>query len=107
MKNKLKPLVKEAKKIAQKSLHQTLVAQLKEATAKFGVASKKLDKKIEKEAKKLAKKFAKDIKIDTTTLVKAEEPKAPEAPKTGKPVAAAKAKTTPAAKKAETVVTAS
>ncbi|MES2265651.1 MAG: hypothetical protein V4520_02745 [Bacteroidota bacterium] len=104
MKNKLKPLVKEAKKTAQKSLQQTLIAQLKEATDKFGVASKKLDKKIEKEAKKLAKKFAKDIKIDTATLVKADEPKASD---TAKPAAPAKAKTTPAPKKAETVVTAS
>jgi hypothetical protein len=91
MKNKLKPLVKEAKKTAQKAIQLTLVAQLKDITAKFAVGSKKLDKQIQKEAKKLAKKFAKDIKIDTATLVKVDDqPKAIEAPK----AAPAKTKTT-------------
>jgi len=106
MKNKLKPLAKEAKKTAQKSLHQTLVTQLKEATAKFGVASKNLDKKIAKEAKKLAKKFAKDIKIDIATLVKADD-KTAEVSKTIKPVAAVKVKATPIVKKAEAEIAAS
>jgi hypothetical protein len=81
MKNKLKPLVKEAKKTSQKAIQLSLVAQLKEITARFGVGSKKLDKQIQKEAKKLAKKFAKDIKVDTAALVKVDEPKALEAPK--------------------------
>ncbi|MDB5126630.1 hypothetical protein [Mucilaginibacter sp.] len=81
MKNKLKPLVKEARKTAQKAIQLSLVAQLKDITARFGVGSKKLDKQIQKEGKKLAKKFAKDIKVNAAALVKVDEPKALETPK--------------------------
>ena len=81
MKDKLKPLIKEAKKTTKQNIEQTLITQLKNITAKFGESSKKLDKKIGKEAKKLAKKFAKNIKIDKTLLGKSEEPKTIEAPK--------------------------
>lgn len=97
MKNKLKPLVKEAKKNAQKAIQLSLVTQLKEITAKFGEGSKKLEKRIAKEAKKLAKKLAKDIKVEAI-LVKTEgKPKVAETPKE-----APKAKTVaePVAKKA-------
>jgi hypothetical protein len=45
MKDKLKPLIKEAKKNAQKAIQLSLVTQLKEITAKFGEGSKKLEKK--------------------------------------------------------------
>lgn len=91
MKDKLKPLIKEAKKTAQRAIHQHLAVQLKEITSKFGEGSKKLDKKIEKEAKKLARKFAKDIKINKegllkdNTVVKAPEAAAPKAEAPAKP----------------------
>jgi L-fucose isomerase-like protein len=101
MKNKLKPLVKEAKKNAQKAIQQNLVTQLKEITAKFGEGSKKLEKKIAKEAKKLAKKLAKDIKIEAVLVKTEEKPNVAEVPKVA-PKAAPKVKTAaePVAKKA-------
>lgn len=80
MKDKLKPLIKEAKKTAQKAIHQQLVASLKDVAAKFSSPSKKLDKKIEKEAKKLAKKMAKNISINKDELLK-------DSPEPAKPIA--------------------
>lgn len=81
MKDKLKPLVKEAKKNAQKAIQLSLITQLKEITSKFGEGSKKLEKKIAKEAKKLAKKLAKDIKIEAVLVKTEEKPKVAETPK--------------------------
>ncbi|MES2063731.1 MAG: hypothetical protein V4456_17525 [Bacteroidota bacterium] len=101
MKDKLKPLIKEAKKNAQKAIQQNLVIQLKEITAKFGEGSKKLEKKIAKEAKKLAKKLAKDIKIEAVLVKTEEKTKVAEAPKVElKAVPKAKATAVPVAKKA-------
>jgi hypothetical protein len=86
MTDKLKPLIKAAKKTAQKNIQQMLVTQLTDITAKLGVTSKKLDKKIAKESKKLAKKFAKDIKFDKTLLNKTEDkPAIAEAPSNAAP----------------------
>lgn len=97
MKNKLKPLVKEAKKNAQKAIQLSLITQLKEITSKFGEGSKKLEKKIAKEAKKLAKKLAKDIKIEAVLVKTEEKPKVAEAPKADPKV---KTVAVPVAKKA-------
>jgi len=101
MKDKLKPLIKEAKKNAQKAIEQNLVTQLKEITSKFGEGSKKLEKKIAKEAKKLAKKLAKDIKIEAILVKTEEKLKVAEAPKVdSKAAPKAKAAAVPVAKKA-------
>lgn len=90
MKDKLKPLVKEAKKNAQKAIQLSLITQLKEITSKFGEGSKKLEKRIAKEAKKLAKKLAKDIKIEAVLVKTEDKPKVAEIPT---PKVASKAKT--------------
>ena len=69
MKDKSKPLLKEAKKTAQKDIQQNLVIQLTEITGKLGQVSKKLAKQIAKESRKLAKKLSKEIKFDKAALL--------------------------------------
>jgi hypothetical protein len=103
MKDKLKPLIKEAKKNAQKAIQLSLVTQLKEITAKFGEGSKKLEKRIVKEAKKLAKKLAKDIRVEAVLVKTEEKPKVAEASKVAPK---AKAIAQPVAKKAPAKTTA-
>ncbi|MBB5394639.1 MULTISPECIES: hypothetical protein [unclassified Mucilaginibacter] len=97
MKDKLKPLVKEAKKAAQKAIQLSLVTHLKEITARFGEGSKKLDKQVEKEAKKLSKKFAKHIKVNKGALIGGDDQSKKEAETVKVP--SVKIKAVPAVKK--------
>jgi hypothetical protein len=71
--NKIKALVKAARKTAKEEIQTSLIANLKEVTAKLKHGSKKLDKKIEKGAKILAKKIVKDLVIDGPALQKEKE----------------------------------
>ena len=107
-KNKLKTLVKSARKSTTVAIRASLVAQLKETAEKLGVASKKTTKEIEKSAKNLAKKLAAEVKVDKDALIAAAQAKevaaAKEAPAAepakaaeAKPVKAAKAKPEPVA----------
>jgi hypothetical protein len=52
-----------AKKTAQISIKQSLIAALKKVAGKFGTGSDKLEQEIEKGSKKLAKKIVKEIKL--------------------------------------------
>jgi len=72
-KNKLKSLVKAARKTAEKDIHLSLVTSLQEIAGKFGEGSKKLNKDIEKGARRLAKKIATDIKIDKSVFIEVKE----------------------------------
>lgn len=68
-KSKLKSLVKTARKTAEKEIHLSLLASVKEIAGKFGEASKKLNKDIEKGSRQLSKKLSKDIKIDKSSFI--------------------------------------
>jgi hypothetical protein len=70
-KNKLKALVKSARKNTTETIKAALVATLNEAAQKLGVASKKTTKEIEKSAKNLAKKLSAEVKVDKDALAKA------------------------------------
>ena len=72
-KNKLKSLVKAARKTAEKDIHLSLVTSLQEIAGKFGEGSKKLNKDIEKGARRLAKKIATDIKINKSVFIEVKE----------------------------------
>ena len=72
-KNKLKSLVKAARKTAEKDIHLSLVTSLQDIAGKFGEGSKKLNKDIEKGARRLAKKIATDIKIDKSVFIEVKE----------------------------------
>lgn len=93
--NKIKTLVKAARKSAKEEIQTSLITNLKEVTAKLKHGSKKLDKKIEKGAKILAKKIAKDLVIDGPALQKEKDAAIAANPATSKTVVkkeAAKAK---------------
>jgi len=72
-KNKLKSLVKSARKSATKDIRLSLIADLNEITSTFGGGSKKLKKNIEQGSKQLAKKIAKNIKIDKSAFIKSDK----------------------------------
>jgi uncharacterized protein (DUF58 family) len=72
-KSKLKSLVKTARKTAEKDIHLSLLASLKDIAGKFGENSKKLNKDIEKGARQLSKKLAKDIKINKSIFITVKE----------------------------------
>lgn len=73
-KSKLKSLVKTARKTAEKDIHQSLLASLKDIVGKFGEGSKKLNKDVEKGAKQLSKKLAKSIKVDKSAFIVVADP---------------------------------
>src|SRR5450631_3427023 len=52
-----------AKKTAQISIKESLIAALKKVVGKFGTGSDKLEQEIEKGSKKLAKKIVKELKL--------------------------------------------
>lgn len=86
-KNKLKKLVKSARKTIKKNIKLSLVAELQSLTGKLNQDSKKLAKEIEKGSKELAKKISKGIKIDKSTLVESSiEAKVPDVTKISDPV---------------------
>jgi len=72
-KNKLKSLVKSARKSATKDIRLSLIAELNEITGTFGAGSKKLKKDIEQGSKQLAKKISKNIKIDKSAFIKSDK----------------------------------
>ena len=67
-KDKLKTLVKSARKTAKEVLRSSIALQLKDATSKLGLTSKKVNKAIEKTAKQLAKKLSSEVTIDKDAL---------------------------------------
>jgi poly-D-alanine transfer protein DltD len=100
-KDKLKALVKSARKSTTETIKLTLITQLKETAEKLGIASKKTTKEIEKSAKNLAKKLSAEIKIDKDAIAQAaaETKTAPVGVAT--PVTEKPAKQAPAKPKAE------
>lgn len=110
--NKIKALVKAARKTAKEDIQNGLITYLKESTGKLQATSKKLDKKIEKGAKILAKKIAKELVIDGAPLLNDHNVKQAEkaSGKTSAPKAKPVAKpdnATASAKPVKTVVAAS
>lgn len=72
-KNKLKALVKSARKATTQTIKLAVATQLIETAEKLGIASKKATKEIEKSAKQLAKKLSSEIKVDKDALAAAAE----------------------------------
>ncbi|MEJ7780328.1 MAG: hypothetical protein WKF68_12145 [Daejeonella sp.] len=72
-KNKLKTLVKSARKTALKDIKASLITQLSEISARLGQDPEKLSKTIGKGSKKLAKKLIKEFKIKKGVLKAAEK----------------------------------
>lgn len=86
MKNDKRKLISLARKTIRKDIRLSLIAKLKEVSAKLGQGSKELEKEIEKGSKRLAKKVLKELKVDKSVLLgvskelivaKAPEPKKP------------------------------
>lgn len=93
-KDKLKSLVKAARKTARKDIELRLITELKELAGKLGQDSKKLKKDIEKGSKQLAKKLSRKLKIDKSAILEASnETKAANVLKIPKPAATRKPRT--------------
>ena len=68
-KDKLKLLVKSARKTASKNIRLSLITELKEVADKLGQNSKKFNKQIEKGSKQLAKQLSKKLSIDKSAIL--------------------------------------
>jgi hypothetical protein len=68
-KQKLKSLVKTARKAERKKIKSNIFLELKAVAEKLVPTSKKIEKVIKKEAKELAKVISLEIKIDKAALV--------------------------------------
>jgi 3-methyladenine DNA glycosylase Tag len=66
---KLKSLVKNARKVERKKIKSEIYSNLKAFALKFAPTSKKIEKVIKRDASKLAKIISKDLKIDESSLV--------------------------------------
>ncbi|MBC7914080.1 MAG: hypothetical protein H7Y07_08155 [Pyrinomonadaceae bacterium] len=93
-KDKLKLLIKSARKTARKDIKLSLISELKEVADKLGQDSKKFNKEIEKGSKQLAKKLSKQLKINKSAMEAGNETEVTNSLETLKPATARKPRTT-------------
>jgi hypothetical protein len=87
-KQKLKSLVKTARKAERKKIKSNIFLELKAVAEKLVPTSKKIEKVIKKEAKELAKVISLEIKIDEAALVVAHTQLKDTSANTAAPIAA-------------------
>ena len=69
-KNKLKSLVKSARRFTKKEIVKSLTEQISGSLLSYNLDSKKVKKEVTKAAKKLANKLSSEIKVDKKELRK-------------------------------------
>lgn len=69
-KNKLKSLVKSARRFTKKEIVKSLTEQISGSLLSYNLDSKKVKKEVNKAAKKLANKLSSEIKVDKKELRK-------------------------------------